>query len=36
MVLRNQIWLLLFLVLLVGAPASAQVIKVTADAKGIT
>ena len=35
MMLRKQIWLL-FLVLLVGAPASAQVIKVTADAKGIT
>ncbi len=36
MVLRKQIWLLLFLVLPVGAPAIAQVNKVTADAKGIT
>jgi hypothetical protein len=36
MVLRKQIWLLLFLVLPVGAPVSAQVNKVTADAKGIT
>jgi hypothetical protein len=35
MVLRKQLWLLLFLVL-PGTPALAQVIKVAADAKGIT
>jgi copper chaperone CopZ len=36
MVLQKQIWLLLFLAVPVGAPAIAQVNKVTADAKGIT